>query len=154
MRKSVQISVVVALTAVLGACGGSGSSYNGLSKADFVNQAEAICTAGNTKIAKISAGFNGTQPTIEQFKTAYLNQLIPIFHGEVNDIRALKPPATDRDKIKQMLDDLSAGVDQAKALVEGAKSQAELATIKEPPKMKAASSEARAYGLVTCGSDS
>ena len=154
MRKCAQVAVAIALMAALGACGGSSSSYKGLSKTDFVNQAEAICTAGNTKIAKISAGFNGTQPTIEQFKAAYLNQLIPIFHGEVNDIRALKPPAADRDKIKQMLDDLSAGVDQAKARVEGAKSQAELATIKEPPKMKAASSEARAYGLVTCGSDS
>jgi hypothetical protein len=145
--------MVLALTAAVGACGG-GSSYKGLSKADFVSQAEAICTAGNTKIAKVSAQFGSKEPTIEQFRDAYVNQLIPIFHGEVDDLRKLNPPAGDRDKIKQMLDDLSTGVDQAKADVQGAKSQAELSTIKEPAKMKAASAEAKAYGLVTCGSDS
>ena len=154
MRKSVQISVVLAVVAALGACGGNSSSYKGLSKADFVTQAEAICTAGNTKIARVSAQFGSKEPTIEQFRDAYVNQLIPIFHSEVDDLRKLNPPAADRDTIKQMLDDLSAGVDEAKADVQGAKSQAELSKITEPAKMKAASAAAKAYGLTTCGSDS
>jgi hypothetical protein len=153
MRKFVQIAAALASVAALGACGGSSSSYKGLSKADFVTQAEAICTAGNTKIAKISAQFGSKEPTIAQFKSAYINQLIPIFHSEVTDLRALKPPAADRDTIKKMLDELSTGVDQAKAEVEGAKTQAELGTIKEPAGMKTASAAARAYGLAVCGSD-
>jgi hypothetical protein len=132
VRKSVRISVGLALIAALGACGGSGSSYKGLSKADFVNQAEAICTAGNTKIAQVSAQFGSNQPTIEQFRNAYVNQLIPIFHGEVDDLRKLKPPAADRDKITQMLDDLSTGVDQAKADVRARRARPSSARSRSP----------------------
>src|SRR5258706_9714403 len=50
--------------------GGCGSSYKGLSKADFVNQALAICTKSTASIKTIRSSI-GNNPTIGQVKDTF-----------------------------------------------------------------------------------
>ena len=138
-------SVVV----VLAACGGS---YKGLSKADYVKQAEAICKAGNAKVETFAEQF-GPHPALEQVKQAYNEQLLPIYRDELKQLQALKPPKADRDTINKMLDDLSDGIDQAKTAIASAKTQDDFDTLAEPAGLKQASAEAKAYGLPTCGQE-
>jgi hypothetical protein len=154
MRKIVHTSAAVMLVAALGACSSSSSSSGGkgLSKADFIAKAEAICVATNAKSAKVSDRLEAGNTSIAQVKAAYTDQLIPILRSEIKDLEALQPPDADKVTIKKMVDDLAAGVDQAQREVEAAKTQADLAKITEPAAMKSASARARAYGLPTCGS--
>jgi hypothetical protein len=149
MRGIVSMSMVVALVVALGACGGS--SYKGLSKADFVKQAEAICKAADTKSSTVTDSLQAN-PSVAQLKSVFTSQLIPILQSEIDDLRALKPPEADRDEIDKMLDNLSEGADQAKAEVQAAKTQADFGKITQPAGMKTASAQAKAYGLPTCGS--
>ena len=142
-RRVVTICVVAAL---LGACGG----YHGLTKAEFVTQADAIC---KTYDAKLSALFDhvGTKPTLADVQGIYRDQAIPNFLEEVVQLRKLKPPNEDRTVVKKIFDDLSAGVDQLDAGVRAAKSLDALEAI-SPDGLKRASADASAYGLTDCGS--
>jgi hypothetical protein len=151
MRRIVQLSMAVVLIAALGACSSSGGGSKGLSKSEFIKKAEAICVAADAKSSKVSDTLESGNPSVAQVKSAYTDQLIPILRGEVHDLGALQPPAADQATIKKMLDDLSAGVDEAKANVEAAQTQADLSKITEPAGMQAASVAAKAYGLPTCG---
>jgi hypothetical protein len=139
---------VAALT--LGACA---STYKGLSKAEFVKQAVAICTKSDAKLAKVGASF-GSDPTIAQVKAAYKDQLIPIFKDEADQLRALKPPKADRKAISQMLDDLSTGIGQVSDTINSLTSTKQLESLDEPAGLKAADKEAKAYGLGECSDSS
>jgi len=130
----------------LGACG---SSYKGLSKADFVKQADAICTAGDKKLAQVGPKL-GANPSIEQVKAAYADTLIPALRDEIDQLKALKPPKADRDEVAKMFSDLSTGVDQASAAIQGLKTKADLTALAEPPALKSANTEATTYGLTKC----
>src|SRR3954468_5971053 len=101
MRRITSLSMVMALAVALAACGSSGGS-KALSKDEFVKQADAICKAGEAKIAKVTAGLTKS-PSLAQIKTAYVDDLVPLFQDEVDELRALAPPAADKDEINQML---------------------------------------------------
>jgi hypothetical protein len=135
---------VAALT--LGACG---SSYKGLSKAEFIRQAVAICAKSDVELTKAGTAI-GSNPTIQQVKEAYEKQLFPLLDDEVDQLRALKPPKADRKEVSKIFDDLSTGIDQAKAAIKSVKSTKELSSLTTPPAMKAANTEATAYGLGAC----
>ena len=135
---------IAALT--LGACG---SSYKGLSKDEFIRQAVAICAKSNVQLAKVGTAI-GSNATIEQVKDAYAKQLFPILKDEVDQLRALKPPKADREAVSKIFDDLSKGIDQESAEIKALQSTKELASLTTPPAMKAANTEATAYGLGSC----
>jgi hypothetical protein len=65
-------------------------------------------------------------------------------------LRALKPPKADRTTVSKTLDDLSTGVDQAAGEIAKLKSTSALTGLQEPPALKTANKEAKAYGLGTC----
>jgi hypothetical protein len=130
----------------LGACG---SSYKGLTKADFVKQAEAICVAGDAKLAKVGTSI-GSNPSNRQVKAADSDQIVPELRYEVTRLKALKPPKADRDQVSKIFGDLSTGVDQASTAIKGLKSTADLTALAEPPALKSANAEAKAYGLTKC----
>jgi hypothetical protein len=131
---------------ILGACG---SSYKGLSKDEFIRQAVAICAKTNVQLAQVGTAIGGN-PTIEQVKEAYAKQLFPVLNDEVDQLRALKPPKEDRKEVSKIFDDLSTGIDQASAEIKALKSTKELSSLTTPPAMKAANTEATAYGLGSC----
>jgi len=137
---------VLALT--LGACGSGG--YSGLSKAEFIRQAEALCRQANAKLAEIGNSFT-SKSTITDLQKAYVNQIVPLVNAEIDQLRALKPPKADRAKVSKMLDDFSTGLDQASADVKAVKSKQELASIAVPPARRTTNSESNAYGIGRCG---
>ena len=141
--------LLVALLLVAAACGGS--SYTGLSKPDFVKQADAICTTDSDKVAGLLASAGHT-PTIDQVKTVYTQSLVPIFRDEVAKLRALKPPKADRARIKAMLDDLEHGVDELATDIPHVKSNDDLDRL-SPAGLQQAADAASSYGFTVCGKD-
>ena len=145
VRRSVAASCAAALL-LLAACGGG---YTGLSKTDFVSQADTIC---KTYEAKLTAMFGhvSADTTLSEVQSIYQLQAIPVFLAEVQQLRKLKPPKADRATVAKIFDDLSTGVDQLDAQVRAAKSLKELDAL-APAGLKQASGDAKAYGLVVCG---
>jgi hypothetical protein len=129
--------------------GGCGSSYKGLSKADFVNQAVAICTKSTASINTIRSSI-GNNPTIGQVKDTFARRLIPAINAEIAQLRALKPPKSDRKTISKMFDDLSAGIDQSSTAIGALKSIKDIGSLTTPPVLTAANKEATDYGLGKC----
>jgi hypothetical protein len=151
MSRTARLFALACVAALaLGACG---SSYKGLSKAEFAKQAVAICTKTETKLSKFGASF-GSDPTIAQVKAAYKDQLIPVLNDEIDQLRALKPPKADRKTISKMLDDLTTGIGQASDKINSLTSTKQLESLDEPPALKAADKEAKAYGLGKCSDSS
>lgn len=138
------LACVAALT--IGACG---SSYTGLSKAEFVKQALAICAMSAAKTNQIGKAVGNTA-TLKQVKDTFALQLVPAFNDEVAQLRALKPPKADRKTISKMLDDLSTGIDQAATAIKSLKSTKDFGSLTEPAGLKMATTEANAYGFGKC----
>jgi hypothetical protein len=132
---------------MLAACGGG---YKGLSKADFVSKADAICTSGQKKLDAISSAL-GTSPKLSDVQKVYKNQFATSVQAEVTQLRALKPPKADRKTISTMLDNLSTGIDQVTAEVTSAKTLQDVGALKEPKSLTAADKTANSYGLKACG---
>lgn len=132
---------------VLGACGGG---YKGLSKADFVTKADAICTAGQKKLDTISSAL-GSSPKLSDVQRVYKGEFATSVRSEVTQLRALKPPKADRKTISTMLDNLSTGIDQVTAEVTAAKTLQDVGALKEPKSLAAADQTANSYGLKSCG---
>ncbi len=140
-------AVACAVAIALGGCGGT---YQGLSKAEFVKQGNAICRATQVKLD--AAGSTGSATSLAGLKKLYRDVFAAILRAEITQLRALRPPKADRQKVSEMLDEFSTGVEQLVASVSAAKSVAELATLSEPPAAaKAAARTARSYGLSSCG---
>jgi hypothetical protein len=138
MRK---IAVIAVAGAALVAAGCGGSSYKGLSKADYARQGNAICKAGSVVInaGSKSLGPKSTKAQITQFVTGVL---VPSVEGQIKDIRALKAPKADKDNLAKILDEAQGVVDKIKA-------DPALAT--EGNAFAAVNKKLSAYGLTECG---
>jgi hypothetical protein len=141
------VATVCLAALALGACGGGG--YQGLSKADFVTQANAICATGQKTLDSIGASV-GSSPTLATLQRVYSGQFVAAVREEVSQLRALKPPKADRATISAMLDDLSSGITQFSAAITSAKSLQAVAALKEPSSLAAADKAATSYGLTAC----
>ena len=101
-------AVVIGLALLASACGGS--SYKGLSKADFIKQADAICTKYNTLATAATKDLNQNSSQAELI-AAIRTKLVPLFAQQQTELRKLKPPKEDRATVKQMIDDAQAAAD-------------------------------------------
>jgi hypothetical protein len=129
-----------------GASGASGITGTALTQDQWVQQADAICAAGDKETdAAAEELFGGQQPTqaeIEQYAT---DVLIPSIQGQIDAIRALTPPEEIADDVTTFLDDADAALDE----------------VRDDPSLIAASDnagpfeevnqEAKALGLQECG---
>lgn len=99
-------------------CGGDDSSTSSTSTAaaltqeEFVAQGNEICAAGNKELDAagndVFSG-NASQAEVEQFAT---DALVPNIQGQIDDIRALQPPADQADQVTAFLD-------QAQSILDG-----------------------------------
>jgi len=104
--------IVGALILLLGlaGCGSSSSSSSttssvpatGITKADFVKRANAICVKGNAE-SKAAAAKLGANPSEGQIVTFVRSTEVPAVQAQIEAIRALGAPPGDGAKIAKML---------------------------------------------------
>jgi len=142
--------------AVVAACGGddssSGSSSEPLTKAEFVEAADAICAEADVK--------NNALPepeTLEEFPDV-LRQGLEIFEKQLNDLQALTPPEEGRESIDRavvLLGEVNEAVSEAADLFEDGELEGAQARIEDLDPIGEELDELAAdYGLAACGSNS
>jgi hypothetical protein len=112
-----------ALTVLLGVagCGSSGKSANattaiaatGISKADFVKRANAICVKGNAA-SKAAAAKLGSKPSEGEIVTFVRSTEVPAVQAQIDAIRALGAPPGDGARIAKMLELAEGAVKEVK----------------------------------------
>jgi uncharacterized protein YceK len=104
------IAGALILMLVLGGCGSSSSSTSatsavpttGITKAEFVKRANAICVKGNAE-SKAAAAKLGANPSEGQVVTFVRSVEVPAVQAQIDAIRALGAPAGDAAKLAEML---------------------------------------------------
>lgn len=117
--KSIAAASVISLIA---SCGGSDSSDSTdgtdiaaeISKADFVEQANAECTSLSETLSNAQADI-GSAPTEEQIATFMTDVLVAEYRGTLDDIRDLGFPEGDESLLEGILDDADKVLDDIAA---------------------------------------
>ncbi len=141
--------------ALIAACGGSDSEQlaSGLTKAEFVTKAEAICSKANADVK--AAAF----PTSPAGLPVYVQTLVDIADKATKAVSALVPPAADKADLQtKVLTPLAGQVAEGRVYLEkiktavAANDQAKLGElIASPPAgSKADLDWMRSYGFVSC----
>jgi hypothetical protein len=150
----------LAIALILVGCGGGGSdSTNGgsdstasLSKAEFIEDADAICEEGGKQSLSELVAFakESKLPKVKELTTAQWEEvgtriLAPALQQQVDEIRQLELPSGDEAQIEAFLD----GVDEAVERVEE-----NPATAKAPSKVLAGARQSiSGYGFKVCGGE-
>ena len=143
MRRAAAAAVIVVGMIVAGSACGS-SDDTGLSKADFIAQADAICKKYNDLSIKATSGLKN--PTDADLVTAIKTKIVPLLPKQEAELRSLKPPKADRAVVKQFLDTLQKASDDlandTAAMVKTKGASANVAAV---------SAQSAAYGFKVCG---
>lgn len=149
MNRSLQLTSGLLAALVVAGCGGGASteSAGAITKAEFISQADAICSESNQAMeSDVQATFGGgAHPGKAEEKAFVTDSVVPSIEGDLEKIRALPQPAGDEAAINQFLSDAEKGAAEAKKDPEGFP--------KSAPTLQKASGEAAAYGLKVCGQD-
>ena len=96
-----------------GGGGSGGGEATDITKADFVKQANQVCTEGNKALAEAAQKLspNGEQPSDDDLKAFATNTLIPNVKGQLEDIRAIGFPEADADMLNDIFDDADGVLD-------------------------------------------
>jgi hypothetical protein len=137
-------AVLLALVATLGAC--SSTPYKGLTKAEFLRQADETCTHPSKAALAVRDLFR-VQLLPENKAKLYLEKILPLFEHEVDRIAKLKPPKADRGQVKQIIDQAR---DDAKKFAADLKDDPATATSPAGHPFKKSSDLAIAYGMRIC----
>jgi len=153
-RVIVGIGILAAICFVVG-CGSSGGdptsaseTVSTLSKAQFLKQAEAICTKfgdeWKTTLLSVAKEVSGSPKQKEmQGKEAVAQKVAPLLQEEVEELKALTPPARDEVIVTRMLENFAKASQVA--------SSGDLRKTEESGFQRFAT-EAAAYGLKGCSS--
>lgn len=151
MRSRMITLPLVALALAASGCGGDDDSP-GPAKADYINKADAICTAenasGEKETAAAVAKFGGARPTDAQATKLVTDLLLPNAEKQLAKLRSLEKPKADVERIDAIYDDIAAGIAAARkdplSLLKDTSTDSPLAT---------AATKAKAYGMKVCGGD-
>lgn len=110
---------ILAVGLVLGGCGSSKKSTTTttaapLTKAEFVKQANAVCTKGTKQNAAAQKALGSKKPTQAQLAT-FTKTFVPNVQGQIDAIRELAPPTADQAKVTAMLNIAQADLNKVKA---------------------------------------
>ncbi len=146
-----RIALCLLVLAALGAgvdCGG-GDSGPPLSADDFAKQSNAICKAGDAKLADEGKNIlKDANTSPDQLAKFFLNNAIPNARTKLEQIGKLHPPAKEKDKVKKMLADGKKATDTVET---GLKKQgAAYLSAKGPDPFKDFNSEAKDLKLTDC----
>lgn len=112
------LRVVCTAAVAVVAVAGCGSSSSGVSKAQFLKQANAICQRGNqvtNAAANKAFPSSGKQPTPAAIASFVRKTDVPEIQRQIDQIRALDKPPADKTKIDAMLALAQADLDRVKA---------------------------------------
>lgn len=112
-------AVAATLLVGLGAAGcGSSSSTSSkaptLTKAEFLAQANAICTTGNQKQTAATKAL-GAKPTPAQIAKFVTTVFVPGIQSQIDGVRALGARTSDAATVTKMLDVAQADLDKVKS---------------------------------------
>jgi len=100
------------LSLALAACSDDDS---GLTKAEFVDQANAICVRGDQEIGvAVGSVFGGDDVGPEQLQAA-LDTIVSVSRRQLEEITALDAPSSLDDEVKQMVAEGRSATDAAEA---------------------------------------
>jgi hypothetical protein len=148
MRSLTPIASVLPIL-LLAACGGS----DGLNKADYLKQAESVCTKANADAKAL------VSPTDPAGIVTYVNSLVTIADTATASLRGLSAPEADRSEIdSKLLTPLEAQLAEARsyaekmaAAVKAGDNKAIGALIGDPPvQTKADTAWMASYGFKEC----
>jgi hypothetical protein len=164
MHKTPILTIAAAVTAGLlfAACGGDAEA---LSKPEFIAQANAICQASNDAAEPFFEDIYTDLPDEDFDDPANgfvifvrwdeaLDSVKPIFDKQLDDIRALEPPAEDKQLIDTLIADQQTALDNFQRDIAAAATgdQAALAALDtEEDPFDDIDRRAREYGLTVCG---
>ncbi len=146
---------MVAAAILASGCGGGGSDTieiqtGSLSKAEFIEKADAVCTKGQERGGRELSSYMSknhitlTGPLPKAVAAGLFGSVIePTYQQEITEISELGAPDKDAKKVVAMLGAIEAGLAKAQRDPSGALSRNEL--------VPAAGELARAYGLTACG---
>lgn len=106
---------LLALTALLAACGGGGSGDGELSRAEYTKQANAICVEVEKKLDALG-GFESFEELSEEMLVGR-----DALQQSVDELRALRPPVAQRGQHAKYVDLQAETVDVANRIAEAAK---------------------------------
>jgi hypothetical protein len=140
--------VLVSFLAVAALGSGCGSSYHGLTKAEFIKRATAICAksdkANDAALRKALA----KDPSPSEIAKVFSGTVVPLINKELDELAALEPPKADRDRVKEMIAELR---NETKTLATRLETDpAKVLNSKEDPYEKSHAAF-KAYGLTRCG---
>jgi hypothetical protein len=136
-------ALVLVMFGAFGAACGAGTHEKSTAKADFIAQADGICSTYNDLAGKATK--NLKHPGPRQAIAAVQNRLVPLFQRQNDELARLTPPAADRATVARFIADLKAATDDV-ALDPEAFVAAHGAT----PLARKAAAEAAAYGFAVC----
>ena len=145
------LCVALAIVVAVAGCGGGGdTTAASISKAEFINEADAICKEGAKRAQSEFAAFaeeskisEGNELTTAQWEEVGTKVLVPALKQQVEEVRQLGSPAGDEAQIEAFLD----GVDGA---IEKLEENPKIA--KSPSKLLTDAHQAIAgYGFKVCG---
>lgn len=148
MRRPVIVGVALLATVLVGAACDNGDS-GGLSRSEFVSQAEDICRAGNERIEALAdeafSGISqGEQPDAEEL-AAFKDAVVADVRGQIDDLRDLDPPGEMEGDVEEFLDEAETAADEVDAM-----SVEELFAQQEDP-FAEVNERANELGLEECG---
>ena len=105
---------LLAAALAISACGGDDG---GPSKAEFIEEADAICRESEERSQQIAAaGFRDPQNPTGEEVLAIIEKLLPIQRETIADVRELEMPEDDEDEINSILDRAEAATDEVAAI--------------------------------------
>jgi hypothetical protein len=139
VRKFSAIAAAVALA--LGV--GCGDDEETLTKAEFIEQADAICAAGNEELNSLEPDFGADKNPAEIVDSFVSEELVPVLQAEHDDIEALGAPEGDEAEVESLLASLQGAIDAAE--------EDPMAFVISDDAFAEADQAAEAYGLKECG---
>lgn len=158
MRHATFLVILVAVGLVASACG----SDEALTKAEFIEQGNAICTNSNAQLEPIfDDAFDIPDDATQQQEADALVEVIaratPIFEAQSSDLRGLAAPKEDKDTLELLFDDLEAALEEGTQVAEdaaaGDQAAIDLLESEEFDPFSDVNQRAVQYGLTVCGED-
>ena len=142
-NKLIALTLAAALAFAVPACSSSDSA-KAPTKAEFIKDADAICKAGDAKLAK--AG-NAVDTSDQKAMNAFILLASTAYLKQISDVRALGFPKGDEDELDKALSTFETAFESVR------KDPEKVQGLSKDRKLKGAAKKLATYGLKECGNN-